>query len=66
MKTLEQAERRFDDLLGKLEAEITSASKARTEAGRAIELVDKIEKRTETSIRQLRDLIRQGDGESHG
>ena len=66
MSRLERSERRFDELLRKTEIELSRAAKSRADASRHLEMVQRIEQRTESAIRQLRDIIRQGEGGAHG
>lgn len=64
MERLETAERRFKKALSNIEAEMARAAETRKEALRGLELAESMDRRCETAIKQLRDLIRQG--ESHG
>ncbi|NNU16033.1 hypothetical protein HK107_06830 [Parvularcula sp. ZS-1/3] len=66
MNRLEKAEHRFLDTLSRVEAELSRGAAARAEAANSLELIDKIEKRAEAALRQLRDVIRQGEGAQSG
>lgn len=62
MTQLEAVERQFFETLARVESELARIASARGEIARSLELIDRLESRAETAIRQLRDLIRQGEG----
>lgn len=61
MSTLEAAERRADELARKLDNEIAKNEKLKAYAAKSLEIADRLEQRTDTAIRQLRDIIRQNE-----
>lgn len=65
MNRLESSERRFEAAMAKLEKQLSGATKTKAQVTKGLELLDRIEGRTETAIKQLRDIIRQGEN-THG
>ncbi|GGY45021.1 hypothetical protein [Parvularcula lutaonensis] len=66
MNRLESSKRRFEAALAAVDKHLSGAAKAKADARKGLDLLDRVEKRAETAIKQLRDIIRQGEGSSHG
>ncbi|MEM9838504.1 MAG: hypothetical protein AAF830_05045 [Pseudomonadota bacterium] len=62
MDRLEQAERRFNEAVARIEAALLASSQAKKKVEESLALADSIEERAKTALKSVRDLMRQQEG----
>lgn len=62
MDRLEQAERRFDEAVARVEAALLASSRSREKVQQGLALADSIEERATSALKSVRDLMRQQEG----